>query len=92
MTDIETANRIMQQVVERMADEVGTLIGEKMESSAIEGKILATPEFSRQLKGKVVRSRLEVSKDWSGEAFLVTAHLCVNYAGLLNHFLGFVIK
>ena len=57
--------------MERLANDVGTLIGEQLETGAIDGKILSNQDFCQQLPGQVVLTRMTASGDRSGEALLV---------------------
>lgn len=57
--------------MERLTNDVGTLIGEQLETGAIDGKILSNQDFCQQLPGQVVLTKMTASGDRSGEALLV---------------------
>ena len=72
MQDIESANQILQMAIERLAKDVGDLIGEELTCEPGEGKIITSQEFCRQLRGKMVISQFEIIGAYAGISYLVT--------------------
>lgn len=71
MTDLEIANLVLEKAVTRMAGDLSRLIGEEIECTAGEGKIVSPEEFSAQFKGKLVLCNFDTGGDYTGESFLV---------------------
>lgn len=72
MAELDSINQIVQQATKRIGDDVGALIGDELICNVSEGVVVPAAGLAQKLSGKLVLSRLAVSGDRSGEAYLVT--------------------
>ena len=73
MASLATISRVLQRATERVAEEVGTFIGEEFQCSPSQPQLRSAEELGGALGDKLVVARMEVSGNKQGEAYLVTS-------------------